>query len=100
CLPCLSPFSLHDALPIFAVLRRCRRPIVMIAAVVVALQALLVGSAAAKAADPQDPQGLMGGAICHGVGGSPSEAPAPDTDQHPRSEEHTSELQSPDHLVC
>src|SRR5215216_8054817 len=37
--------------------------------------------------------------ICGAVGGLPL-VPQHHLPQHPRSEEHTSELQSPDHLVC
>jgi Protein of unknown function (DUF2946) len=75
----------------FAVLRRCRRPIVMIAAVLIVLQTLLAGGAAATAAADRNLQGLTGGVICHaaagdGAGGTSSAeapaTPAPDTGQH------------------
>ena len=63
-------------------LRRRRRPIVLIAACLVALQTLLAGLAAAQAAvlaaNPFD-----AGVICHGTGGADSpDGTTPDTGQH------------------
>src|SRR5258708_9813547 len=45
------------------------------------------------------PSRKYGPSISHGVCGS-SPGPGGVTSRTPRSEEHTSELQSPDHLVC
>src|SRR5207244_12733286 len=38
--------------------------------------------------------------LCSGISGTPEPADLKLTEKDPRSEEHTSELQSPDHLVC
>jgi hypothetical protein len=76
-------------LGLIARLRRYRRPAVMIAAGLIAVQAFLAGSAIAQAALMRVPN-LAGDAafavICHGNGGSDSNngsAPEPGEDHHP-----------------
>src|SRR5947208_14419013 len=44
--------------------------------------------------------GLRGAARPSRAAASPRRRPSPRSPRRPRSEEHTSELQSPDHLVC
>src|SRR5207244_12403072 len=94
--PLLLPLSLHDALPISI------RPVIIGGAARLPFLWVLLG--------------ILGGLETFGIVGlflGPAVMAAlislwrdwtdmatPDDDQRDRSEEHTSELQSPDHLVC
>src|SRR5207244_11987552 len=76
----ISPLSLHDALPILANLR-LRRP-----------DARLRSNEAIIAASAAIPTRLLAKIVKQKLPSARADLP--------RSEEHTSELQSPDHLVC
>src|SRR5207244_7425203 len=89
--PLPSPLSLHDALPI---LRRVRPP--------TAKPVLQLHPDRRRAEGPVRHRVRPGRVGPHAVERHPLLEPAclqPDRPGH-RSEEHTSELQSPDHLVC
>src|SRR5207244_12248018 len=94
----LSTLALHDALPFCSHLeKRARR-----GRSDLDRGARLMTTAARRRGVVQG-----GAGSCHGVGGCARAAPLPLAAAHAsrgvlgwRSEEHTSELQSPDHLVC
>src|SRR5207244_5319712 len=82
--------SLHDALPIYLHRHPLGRPQDQ------------AGEAVLRGGDP-DRQGDLragGGVRREGVQRRDREEDAAGHHRHQRSEEHTSELQSPDHLVC
>src|SRR5207244_8519018 len=88
------PLSLHDALPIYATLpilwsrvERTRRT---------SWRGSMPAPTTSCASRTTGPSSSRGSGARFDCGG-PSSAWRPRT---PRSEEHTSELQSPDHLVC
>src|SRR5207244_13392918 len=95
-----SPLSLHDALPIFDH-PRSARPLADGAARLVEL----VGTETAAAPSRSDRSARertgiddtpeIRAHLCHSCCAQLTRSP-----RHWRSEEHTSELQSPDHLVC
>src|SRR5207244_8922951 len=97
--PTHIPLSLHDALPISAKSRRKKlsrkravpemsagAPLVFLTAKSTSLRTIASASRAKATFVPRNP---------NSKGGT-----APLSQSVPRSEEHTSELQSPDHLVC
>src|SRR5207244_10380423 len=96
--PALYPLSLHDALPIYA----AGAPTVAVAAPADFVRLELV-VARREARRDHDRVVERAGEKCRGSGGAEIMVGVPigPVDHHQRrSEEHTSELQSPDHLIC
>src|SRR5207244_13640611 len=88
--PEISPLSLHDALPIFA--SRGRGSVVQSSSSTAVARKLASRSPASAAARSTR--------SCAGSSSPARLATIAQPRQARRSEEHTSELQSPDHLVC
>src|SRR5207244_12380808 len=91
-----SPLSLHDALPIFFLsIAGCPRPLWAISGA-----GILNDHARCDADLERYRAGRPARCRTPAAAGLRRAAPARGPEVDPRSEEHTSELQSPDHLVC
>src|SRR5690606_39656180 len=92
--PCLYPLSLHDALPICHMMSSAR---------LMALNSMWASawmSAALPWGLPSERCRTLAGGTSAGRDGRPGSAAAVDRIAWARSEEHTSELQSRENLVC
>src|SRR5207244_13220200 len=89
--PSIYPLSLHDALPIFARVDAIPSKLQLPGVRAAEQMHVVVDEPGNDRSSPEiDPPGVRSRQLRHLLIGA---------DRH-RSEEHTSELQSPDHLVC
>src|SRR5207253_9459940 len=91
-----ATLSLHDALPISPVARRLRHAVAAVHEHDGGKRAAAVGPRLVG----RNAEGLAGGGVGEGQRGRATREEDRGGKRRPRSEEHTSELQSRGHLVC